>query len=491
MDKQAVVPRRRLAWAAVVIGAVMVAAAMASPAQAAKYVVLYKQEDVASDAGTTIKRAGGSVVASYPQIGVVIAESDSASFASSLANDSRIDGAASTAGFGVAVDDEEASGPPEGGLPNSPVDDSAEPLFPLQWNMRQIHTPEAHAITGGSSDVLVADIDSGVDFTHPDLAPNIDFAKSVDCSSGAPNQNPAAWFDVNGHGTATAGIIAAAANGVGIVGVAPNVRLAAIRAGTAAGFVFPEMVVCAFMWSATHGVDVTNNSYFVDPWYFNCRNDEEQRAIWTAQRRAIRFAMQQGVSVVAAAANQSDDLAHPTRDILSPDFPPGSAEERRVRNDCAVIPAEIPGVIGVSATGIFQFKAFYSNYGSGVVDVTAPSADRRLQSPPDFPNGRIVSTFPFGGYGFIGGTSAATPHVTGVAALVASRFGPMSPGRVAAMIEQTADPMACPDAATLALFVPFPQTSNGEPQICQGGVGYNSWYGHGQVNALSAVTHEP
>jgi subtilisin family serine protease len=480
--------RRRLA---AVFGAAVLAATTASQAQAAKYVVLYKQESVASDAAATIERAGGSVVASYPQIGVVIAESDSASFATSLANDSRIEGAASTAGFGVEVEDQGNEAMPESALADSPVSDAAEPLFPLQWNMRQIHTPEAHAITGGSPEVLVADIDSGIDFTHPDLAPNIDFANSVDCSSGAPDHNPAAWFDVNGHGTATAGLIAAAANGVGIVGVAPNVRLAAIRAGTTEGFVFPEMVVCAFMWSATHGVDVTNNSYFVDPWYFNCRNDEAQRAIGKAQRRAIRFAMQQGVAVVAAAANASDDLAHPTRDILSPDFPPGSAEARRVRNDCAVIPVEVPGVIGVSATGIFQFKAFYSNYGSGVIDVTAPSADRRLQSPPDFPNGRIVSTFPGGGYGFIGGTSAATPHATGVAALVQSRFGPMSPGRVGAMIEQTAEPMACPDAATLALFVPFPQTSNGEPQSCQGGVGYNSWYGHGQVNALSAVTHEP
>jgi lantibiotic leader peptide-processing serine protease len=472
--------------------AVLVAAAIASQAEAARYVVLYKQEGVASDAAATIKRAGGSLVASYPQIGVVIAESDVASFANSLSNDSRVEGAASTAGFGVEVEDESlgASAAPEGEIQNFPVNDSAEPLFPLQWNMRQIHTSEAHAITGGSPEVLVGDIDSGIDFTHPDLAPNVDFANSVDCSSGAPDQNPAAWFDLNGHGTATAGIIAAAANGVGIVGVAPNVRIAVIKGGSDLGFVFPEGVICSFMWAATHGVDVTNNSYFADPWYFNCRNDAEQRAIWTAERRAIKFAMRQGVTVVAAAANFADDLAHPTRDIISPDFPPGSAEERRIRNDCAVIPVEVPGVIGVSADGARQIKAFYSNYGSGVIQVTAPSTDRRLQSTPDFPNGRVVSTFP-GGYGFFGGTSAATPHVTGVAALVQSRFGPMSPGRVAAVIDQTADPIACPDAATVALYAPFPQFSNGEPQSCQGGAGYNSWYGHGQVNAFRAVTHQP
>ena len=489
MDTHA--PRRRLAWA-VAFGAVVLVAATASPAHAAKYVVLYKQDGVASDAAAKVEKAGGSVVASYPQIGVVIAESDAASFATSLASDDRIEGAASTAGFGVAVEEGtlQSTVQPMTGLVGSPVNDSTEPLFQLQWDMRQIHTPEAHAITGGSRDVLVGDIDTGLDFTHPDLAPNVDFVNSVDCSSGAPDQNPAAWFDVNGHGTGTAGIIAAAANGVGIVGVAPNVRLAGIRAGTSEGFVFPEMVVCAFMWSATHGIDITNNSYFVDPWYFNCRNEKAQRAIWKAERRAIRYAMQRGVSVVAAAANQSDDLAHPTRDILSPDFPPGSAEERKVRNDCAVIPAEIPGVMAVSADGARHIKTWYSNYGAGVIHVAAPSGDRLLQSTPDFPNGRLVTTLP-GGYGFFGGTSGATPHVTGVAALAESRFGPMSPGRVAALIDQTADPIACPDTATLALYAPFPQFSNGEPQSCQGGVGYNSWYGHGQVNALSAVTHNP
>ena len=81
--------------------------------------------------------------------------------------------------------------------------------------------------------------------------------------------------------------------------------------------------------------------------------------------------------------------------------------------------------------------------------------------------------------------------MTGVAALVQSRFGPMSPGRVAAAITQTADPIACPDATTLALYAPFPQLSTGAPQSCQGGAGYNSWYRHGQVNALGALAHQP
>src|SRR6185369_8518270 len=167
--------------------------------------------------------------------------------------------------------------------------------------------------------VIVGDIDSGLDYTHPDLAANVDFANSVSCIGGVPNQDPAAWNDDNGHGTHTAGTIAAAKNGIGIVGVAPNVRIAGIKAGNAAGFFFPEAVVCAFMWAATHGINVTNNSYFADPWLFNCKNDAEQRAIWTAERRAITYAISKKVTVVAAEGNQADDLAHPTMGATSPD----------------------------------------------------------------------------------------------------------------------------------------------------------------------------
>jgi lantibiotic leader peptide-processing serine protease len=466
---------------------VLAGAAFAPAANAGNYLVLYKQQSVASGAGATIRNAGGSVVASYPEIGVVIAHSNSASFRSNLLKDARIWGAASTAGMGVQVDDAglEASGPPIGDLPNFPANDSAEPLFPLQWDMRQIHTPEAHAITGGSPEVLVGDIDTGLDFTHPDLAPNYDAANSTDCSSGAPSPL-LPGNDVFGHGTHTAGTIAAAQNSIGIVGVAPRVKIAGIKSSNNAGCFFPEMVVCSFMWAGTHGIDVTNNSYFADPWYFNCKNDPEQRAIWVAEQRAIKFAMNRGVIVVAAAGNFSDDLAHPTRDIISPDTGPGIP--RDVTNACAVVPVEVPGVIGVSADGNLKIKSFYSSYGSGVVQVIAPGGDSILQRTAEAPNGRVLSTVPGGGYAYAQGTSMATPHVTGVAALIESRYGPLSRGRVTAMVAQTADPIPCPDAVTLALYDPFPQFSNEEPQSCQGGAGYNSWYGHGQVNALSAVS---
>ena len=81
--------------------------------------------------------------------------------------------------------------------------------------------------------------------------------------------------DANGHGTHTAGTIAAAVNGIGVTGVAPNVGLAGVKSSNDDGFFFPEMVICSYMWVAAKGIDVTNNSYFADPWLYNCVNDAD------------------------------------------------------------------------------------------------------------------------------------------------------------------------------------------------------------------------
>lgn len=474
-------------------------ARLAHAAAQQTYLVLFNQASVSAGA---ITAAGGTLVYSYDAIGVAIATSNNPTFASDVAQDNRVEGASPTAPFGTRLNDDTAdtSTSSETAAPSTPAS-SGDNLSGLQWDMNQIHAPEAHNITGGSSSVVVGDIDTGLDFTHPDLAPNVDFADSVSCIGGVPNQNPNAWMDDNGHGTHTAGTIAAAKNGIGIVGVAPNVKIAGIKAGNADGFFFPEAVVCAFMWAGTHHIQVTNNSYFADPWLFNCRNDPGQRAIWKAERRAIRFAIQQGTVVVAAEGNQADDLAHPTADATSPDN--ATPVVRTVHNDCAVVPVEVPGVVGVTADGNKELKSFYSSYGMGTVQVIAPGGDSVLQRTAAAPNGRVLSTWPAAlfnkclparrvidpsgaTYCYQQGTSMASPHVAGVAALIMS-LGVTSPGAVTAKLTGTADPMACPP--DLSIYAFFPALDNGAPQVCQGGTGYNSFNGHGQVNALTAVNH--
>lgn len=459
------------------------------------YIVLYKANGVSGASLAAVRAAGGTVVQAYPQIGVAIVKSDRGGFDAALrAADSSIQGAASTAGFAVAVEDDNSGAAVAAIAPGTPApgDDS---LAALQWDMDQIQAPAARAINGGSTSVVVGDIDTGLDHTHPDLAPNVDFSRSVSCVGGAPNTDPAAWMDNNGHGTHTAGTIAAAKNGIGMVGVAPNVKIAGIKAGNDDGFFFPEAVVCAFMWAGTNGIQVTNNSYFADPWLFNCKNDPTQRAIWEAERRAIKFAQQNGTTVVASAGNQSDDLAHPTQDVTSPDNT--TPVTRDITNACAVVPVEVPGVIGVSANGNKLIKSFYSSYGVGAVSVIAPGGDSILQQTAAAPNGRVLSAWPSAApcarpvidpsgatYCYLQGTSMAGPHVAGVAALVVST-GVSNPGTVASRINTTADTMDCP--ADMSVYAPFPATDNGAPQVCQGGSSYNGFNGHGQVNALRAV----
>jgi lantibiotic leader peptide-processing serine protease len=470
-------------------------ASAATTSGTSTYIVLYHDGASSADAAATVASAGGTLVANYSQIGVVIARSSDPNFAATVQQNGNVAGAARTDGFATQVRDvtDNSNSGPVG--PPVPAPGS-DPLSGLQWDMNQINAPAARAINGGSPSVVVGDIDTGLDFTHPDLAANVDFADSASCIGGAPNTNPAAWMDDQGHGTHTAGTIAAAKNGIGIVGVAPNVRLAGIKAGDANGFFFPEAVVCAFMWAGTHHINITNNSYFADPWLFNCRNDPGQRAIWVAERKAIRFAQSQGTLVVAAEGNQADDLSHPTVDATSPDNT--TPVTRDITNACAVVPVEVPGVVGVTATGNLREKSFYSSFGTATTDVAAPGGDSVLQVTAAAPNGRVLSTYPasrmsacvrkvFDGtatYCYLQGTSMASPHAAGVAALIESATGKTG-GALAAALQQATNPIPCPSDTSAYDF--FPALDGGALQTCQGGIGHNSWYGSGEVDALKAV----
>jgi subtilisin family serine protease len=465
------------------------------------YLVVYHQQAVPAGASVAISAAGGTVVASYGAIGVAVVRSSSTTFSSTLLKDTRVEGVSATSGFATRLNDGAATSDTSAAVNVATPAPGNDSLSALQWDMIQIHSPEARAINGGSPSVTVGDIDTGLDYTHPDLAVNVDDANSANCVTGSPVGGKVAANDDNGHGTHTAGTIAAAVNGIGIIGVAPNVKVAGIKAGNADGFFFPEAVVCAFMWAGTHNIQVTNNSYFADPWLYNCKNDPGQRSIWNAERRAIKFAQQHGTVVVAAAGNEADDLAHPTQDITSPDDT--TPVTRAITNACAVIPVEVPGVIGVSADGNRQMKSFYSSYGVGAVQVVAPGGDSILFDPSaTVPNGRVLSTWPASlltvtclparrvvdasgaTYCYQQGTSMASPHAAGVVALIEST-GITGTGPVTARLNNTADAMRCPTDTSMYAF--FPSVSNGALQTCQGGAGYNGWYGHGQVNALKAV----
>jgi subtilisin family serine protease len=454
------------------------------------YVVLYQAGASTSGAAKAVSSAGGTVVANYSQIGVVIARSDQTAFATTLGKQSKVEGVSATTNLGTGLKGEDvASVTADAPAPGS----DGEPLSGWQWDMEQINAFAAHEISGGDPDVIVGDLDTGLDFTHPDLAPNYRADLSADCSSGTATPL-LVGNDANGHGTHTAGTIAAAVNGIGVTGVAPNVGLAGVKSSNDDGYFFPEMVICAYMWVATHGIDVTNNSYFADPWLYNCANDAGQRAIWKAERRAIEYAQSKGTVVVSSEGNDSTDLSHPAIDPISPDNT--TPVTREVTNACSVIPVEVPGVIGVTATGDLSLKSYYSSYGISTADVAAPGGDRRFQVTADPGGGRVLSTWPSTApcaiqtfdqgakYCWIQGTSMAGPHAAGLAALLLSKG--VAPRAVQGAMQMTANALPCPDTS-LPIYANFPQMS-GEPQECTGGLEHNSFYGAGEIDALAAVS---
>jgi subtilisin family serine protease len=378
-------------------------------------------------------------------------------------------------------------------------------LSPCQWDMTAINAGAAHATATGAG-VTVGVIDGGVDFSHPDLAGGIDVGKS--CSfifSTTPTADPAeiangdcsnkaAVQDLQGHGTHVATTIAARANTYGIVGVAPQATIVGLKACTIVGYCFADSVAAALRYAGDQRLDVVNLSLFADPYLYFCANEAGQRAVLLDLQRAARYAQQRGVVVVAAAGNEAHDLGHPEIDEISPDWPPDSAIVREVGNNCRVTPAELPGVVAVSASGV-NTLASYSNVG-GPVDVTAPGGDAGQTTV--FGRGRILAgwsstdatglwealagvnraiTSGGGRYVWISGTSMASPHAAGVAALIRDVHPGMPQGAVAALLRSSATPMSCPAVWPVD-----------DPRQCTGGPGQTSFFGAGMVNAEGAVS---
>ncbi|MFG2149203.1 S8 family serine peptidase [Streptomyces sp. NPDC048696] len=441
-----------------------------------------------------IAEAGGTVVVSYDRIGVVVVHSSNPAFAQRIRAVRGVAsaGATRTTPLKSLATTEEGTTqtltPAEAAKAMAAAGPGQEPLEANQWDLRAIGADRAAKIYQGSRRVTVGVIDTGVDDTHPDLAPNFSASQSANCVGGVADTSPGAWRPYVGgsdHGTHVAGEIAAARNGIGVAGVAPGVRVAGIKvAEQGSGLFFTEAVVCGFVFAAEHHIDVTNNSYYVDPWYFTCKDDPDQKALLDAVARATRYAENKGVLNVAAAGNANYDLSkHALTDTTSPDDQP--APHPTVTVDpakCPDIPAQLPGVVTVSATGVQGIKSYYSSYGLGQVDVAAPGGDKyQIPDTPD-KNGRVLSTLPGGLYGYKQGTSMATPHVVGVAALLKSKHPWASPAELRALLKAQADNPGCPTG----LYDP---DGNGvQDSTCEGGKRVNGFYGFGVVNALRAVT---
>jgi len=394
---------------------------------------------------------GGSVFSSFDAIGVVVAHSTSASFATTMRGVAGVQKVGATRTSDVPAD---AYNP---ALPANPAQSAAPTTEPVRSDMTQIKADQAWAVNPGSATVKVGILDTGVDDQHQDLAPNFNAADSVSCAYGKADTRAGAWRDVDQHGTHVAGTVAAAKNGKGAIGVAPGVKISSVRiAEPGSTLFFAENTICGLVWAGDHGFKVTNNSYYTDPWQFNCPNNLDQAAILEGVGRAQAYADGKGSLQVAAAGNSNVDLANKTTDSSSPnDSTPVS---RTITNDCLDIPAELPGVVTVAANGTSgTSKASFSNYGRDVIEVSAPGES-------------VYSTVPGGKYSSLSGTSMASPHVAGVAALLASANPAYTPADLRAKLGEHATDLACPSDAR-----------------CTGTTAKNSFFGEGRVDALKAV----
>ncbi|MCW2860407.1 MAG: peptidase and in kexin sedolisin [Actinoallomurus sp.] len=460
--------------------------------KATEYVVLYKDGVSPEQAHAAVKAAGGTIVRENRDVGLATVRSAGTAFLTDARRQSAVDGVAANRAVGKAptltrtaaatnqaVEKEGRAGGRTGRA--AAATPGEEPLAGTQWDMKRIHATAkgSYKKEPGDRRVLVGVIDTGVDGTHPDIAPNFDRALSRNFTTDIPVDANGAEFDGpcehpscvdpvdeddNDHGTHVASIIASPVNRLGIAGVAPNVTLVNVRAGQDAGFFFLQPVVDALTYSADVGIDVVNMSFYVDPWMFNCvdnpadsaEQQAEQQTIIRASQRALAYAHRHGVTLVTAAGNGAIDFTKTLVDTTSPDYaavPGEAAHSRTISPSCVAEPSEDKNVLVSSSIGISDRKAYYSNIGDSYVEVAAPGGDgydtadgkidltrevlaaypkalaqaRGELNPDGTPNVPYVvrsckgSTCAY--YQYLQGTSMASPHTAGVLALIVSRYG--------------------------------------------------------------------
>ena len=308
---------------------------------------------------------------------------------------------------------------------------AADPGLANQWGPQKMDAPAAWQITSGDPGVVIAVVDTGVDYLHSELAPNLwtnpdeiagngvddDGNGHVDDLHGWDFQNNDAQpLDDHFHGTHVAGIAAAAPsdNPAGIVGICPNCRIMPIKVLDSQGSGSLDRVANGIVYAAESGARVINLSLGGTMGSPTLEN-------------AVNIAWSLGSLVVAGAGNNGADLLF--------------------------YPAAYPNAMAIASVNQDDWRSCFSNYHEGFIAVAAPGEYIYSTTPRD-PSGNDT-------YGTYSGTSMATPHVSGLAGLLFSQNPSRTPQQVRDIIQSSA--------------------------IDLGPLGYDDFFGHGRVNAARAL----
>jgi subtilisin family serine protease len=474
------------------------------------WVVAFKQHSgLPNDVDRIVADAGGTIVTRLPEIGGIAATSTDANFGEAMKRNQSVLAADPATEMQLIEPDADvgATSAENNGGNFSPAgpdpQPGTEPLYNQQWDKMRMNASAtgSYAIQQGRRDIAVAILDTGLDRFHPDILPNLDQARSRSFVPAEPD-----WQDGNGHGTWCGSAVAAPINGIGISGVAPNVTLVALKVLSAAGSGFFIWLDQALIYAGLNHFDIASMSLSG----FFPKN--AAHADYRLLMRAVEFARSNGVLPIAAMGNRNWDVS-----------------EGDFFRSFIVAPAEIAGVVGVSATGYYNQKAWYSSYGMGKTDVSAPGGSTRHYDgvpgsgsppPPYFGIGRVLGAWSTTGtptgfpdpnlgveqctgpggtppcypYAWVQGTSMATPNAAGVAALIISQYGDfaannpnkphMSPTTVEQYLQVSANNQPCPEPRTVVAGPGI----NPPTATCSGDVGYNNFFGKGIVDAVKALT---
>ena len=467
---------------ATAIGAVIGSLVFVSGAHAGTYVVTANGQDFDAKLAKRIEAAGGTVTARLPQIGVAIVESNDPQFTKKAGKVQGIKSAVADIVLQYDVPEiaEIVADPDYANPPNSGDNDR---FFDFQWGHAAIDAAGAWNAGHRGAGVRVAVLDSGTYCTHLDLVPNLDVAASASFVSGE------SWCNTAGstHGTHTMGTIGAADNGIGTIGVAPEVELIGVKvlsaitgSGSFAG------IIQGIVHAADQGADVINMSLGVrGGLVVNGPGANAASELINATARATRYAEKQNALIVTSAGNDGRNLDKDSSTRVC------DVDGNCFNYNLRAFPAELPATLAISALGPegwaydrvntpLDERASYTNYGQSAIDFSAPGGDSRYPGNeactlatnagqnvtiPCWAWDMVMSTTtPPASYSWSAGTSMAAPHVSGVAALIIGKNGgEMAPSAVKAILRASSDDLGKP--------------------------GNDDTHGSGRVNAARAVQY--